>query len=158
DVVLVGADSAIRANGATAGRGGAGGSIYLSLSGILGGPGLVEAKGGSSDNFAGAGGGGAIAIEYGRGVKPPLARFGATGGGGTPSGGAGTVYSFGPSSTFGDLVVDNRSVVGAATVLPALGSGTALAGTSGRRLALGPNLRPYFVGHWIEVLDVEGEY
>jgi len=68
-------------------------------------------------------------------------------------GGAGTIFTRGPTATWGDLVVDNADLDGSWTVLPSLGSGTAQAGSSGAVLEtdLPETIPPYFVGHRVEV-------
>jgi len=154
NVVLLANNSVIRANGQTASRGAAGGSIWMSLQGSLSGNGAIEAKGGNATSGSvGGGGGGAVAIEYGTTLDPSVV-FHLTGGTATANGGAGTLYLFGPSSTYGDLLIDNGTVSGAATDLPSFGQGTALAGSSGSTLFTAKgSIAPYFVGHWIEITD-----
>src|SRR5690606_21296843 len=119
-------DGVVRANGQSASRGGAGGTINV-LAAELAGGGTLEVKGG---NGSGAGGGGAIAIEYGAlaGSDRLLDRLVVNGGGsGTSAGGAGTAYVKGPSESLGRLLVDNAGITGThQTVLPSLGSGTVL--------------------------------
>ncbi|MFI5168176.1 MAG: hypothetical protein ACHQQS_16335 [Thermoanaerobaculales bacterium] len=73
-------------------------------------------------------------------------------------GGAGTVYLKGPSSTYGDLIVDNGGVDGQGTELPSLGSGVAQAGSGGAALVTDRAvvIPAYFVGHWVEVSTSAG--
>ena len=112
----------------------AGGSVWMTT-GALAGVGVIEARGGNATSCcAGSGGGGAIAIEYGSlepgsTVLDPLT---AQGGSTNRTGGAGTVYLHGPGATYGELVVDNKTVAGnRRTVLPSLGTGVAQAGSGG---------------------------
>ncbi|MCA1733476.1 MAG: hypothetical protein LC732_07730, partial [Acidobacteria bacterium] len=157
DAVIV--DGAIRANGADGGtgrRGGAGGSIWITAPGYAG-SGRVEARGGNA--HFGAGGGGAIAIEYTREATrlPSYAVHTGTSGY-SRFGGAGTVWTHGASSVYGDLLVDNAGKSGQATELPALGSGVALTGSGGTTLVTDRAIEipEYFVGHWVAVSDPEG--
>ena len=74
--------------------------------------------------------------------------------------GSGTVYTFGPTSTFGDLRVDNDGAPAAElTILPGLGSGIAQNGSSGATLVTdrGTNIPAYFEGHWVEIANVAGD-
>ncbi|HUF85492.1 MAG TPA: Ig-like domain-containing protein [Acidimicrobiia bacterium] len=141
----------------------AGGSIWLSARGRLSGDGWVDAR--SWDAFnAGAGGGGAISIEYGSVEGTVLQGLTASG---APSnlavGGAGTLYLRGPDSVHGDLIVSNfdrwldRPLVGGQTVLPSFGTGVAAAGSENDLLISDrASIEDYFVGHWIEVYDATG--
>jgi hypothetical protein len=158
---LTDATSVIRANGAdaTAAGLGAGGAIWISSAGAISGAGAIEARGGDGSTAGGNGGGGVIAIEYGSGTlaAATLVRGGASAS--AKNGGAGTVYTKGPSSTFGDLLIDNAGVAGGqATAPPILGSGTALTGTSGATLVTdrAVAIPAYFAGNWIEVRDSTG--
>jgi hypothetical protein len=83
---------------------------------------------------------------------PVLASASATSGFGYP-GGAGTIYVKGANATYGNLTVDNAGLSGQPTVLPSLGSGTALTGTSGSTLVTdrSVDIPAYFVGHWVEI-------
>jgi hypothetical protein len=148
-------DGDIRANGGSDNRGSAGGSVWITTSALAGG-GAIEADGGDACCGNGTGGGGAVAIRY------EVLEAGATvlenlesrsWHDDTP-GGAGTVLVDGPTETFGDLIVDNGPPAGP-TILPALGAGTAQAGSGGSTLATGLTepVPAYFVGHWIEVYD-----
>jgi hypothetical protein len=96
-----------------------GGSIYVRTN-VLGGSGAMEAKGGAPPAGFG-GGGGAIAIYYGQQIDGSwlehLSAAGGQGGPGKASGGAGTVFLFGPDSTWGDLLLDNGGVAGGGTDL-----------------------------------------
>src|SRR5438874_8555244 len=131
-------DGSIKAEGTSlAGnetRGGAGGSIWITTTSANG-AGTVSANG-STAHYA-SGGGGAIAIESGSSSSLPwtmTAKAGASDFGIAKVGGAGTIYSRGLQSTFGDLVIDNGGVIGQGTSLPSLGNGLALAGSGGARL------------------------
>ncbi|MCP4659314.1 MAG: hypothetical protein GY856_28220, partial [bacterium] len=164
NLTLVDATSAIRANGSPgvgpSPRGSAGGSVWITVSGAFSGDGTIETRGGAlaeGTNY-GSGGGGAIAVEYGAASGTVLGNLRAYGGEVEPVGGAGTVYLLGPTSTWGDLIVDNGGFPGANTELPALGSGTAQAGTSGALLMTdrGIAIPPYFVGHWVEIEAADG--
>jgi hypothetical protein len=148
---------AIRANGGVEnGGGGAGGSIWITTN-EAGGTGTVQANGSEG------GGGGAIAIERGSAAALPWLLSAATG---DPfgNGGAGTIHSSGPASTYGDLIVDNvplqeyEGFVAPDTWLPALGRGEAGSGTSGATLLTGraSDIPPYFVGHWVEIRSAAG--
>ena len=161
----------VRANGGGSsspyyGGAGAGGSVWISVD-TLSGSGTIEARGGDrhNSNF-GAGGGGAVGIEYVNAAGTVLDNLILRGGlaGTSDSGGAGTVYlrDAEPSTLFGRLIVDNESVVGAETVLPSLGTGTAIFGSSGETLVVDLAALPYdsvpgyFVGHWVDVADADG--
>ena len=150
-------DGVISANGQSGCEGAAGGSVWLKTS-ALGGTGTIEAKGGDvSSGCESSGGGGAIAVEYTT-LEPGATVLGslrAQGGSAGFTGGAGTVWVRGGStSTFGQLTVDSGSVSGhRRTVLPSLGRGVAMAGSTGVTLVTARS-RPipaYFIGHWVEV-------
>ena len=161
---LVGATSAIRANGGdapnTGDTGGAGGSIWISVSGEIAGAGVIEARGGGAQlTSRGAGGGGAISIEYGSGSGTVLRGASAAGGVAGESGAAGTILLRRSDQRYGDLIVDNGSpgVTERWTELPSLGSGSAAVGSGGTWLETGlPNVAPFFVGHWVEVRELDG--
>ena len=147
-------NGAIRANGSGTGwrNSGAGGSVWITVAGDASGEGSIEAEGGTINADHGNGGGGAISLEHGGTLSLPLTSTNAAGGSGGYLGGAGTVFVKGPDSTFGDLIVDNKGVNGQATVLPALGSGIAQAGSSDVTLVTDKTSIPaYVVGHWVEV-------
>ncbi|HEX8408778.1 MAG TPA: discoidin domain-containing protein [Thermoanaerobaculia bacterium] len=156
----VAVDGAVRANGASRSGGtGAGGSIWIST-GKISGTGTIEANGGRNTDccsYAG-GGGGAVAIEYTdpTSVLPALRATAIASS--VRHAGAGSVYVKGAGATYGDLIVDNEGVNGNITELPAFGSGTAAAGTSGATLVTNrsANVQPYFAGHWIEVTSATG--
>ena len=164
NILFLDATSAIRANGeGSTGyytRGGAGGSVWITVEGSVSGNGSITANGGASENGAqGSGGGGAIAIEYGTTLDPALeANLRALGGSRDREGGAGSIYLKGPASVYGDLVLDNGSVVGGSTVLPSIGTGAALAGSGGATLVTdrATDIPAYFVGHWIEIRNPAG--
>ncbi|HKR63211.1 MAG TPA: Ig-like domain-containing protein, partial [Thermoanaerobaculia bacterium] len=152
-------DGAIRANsGDISGTTGAGGSIWIKAGKVLG-AGTISANSGNNTNCCnfGSGGGGAVALEYtdATSVLPVLQAFAGTG---NRNGGGGVVYVKGPSSTYGDLTVDNRSINGQITELPSLGNGTAQTGTTGATLATGrsANIPTYFTGHWVEIRNAAG--
>lgn len=103
--------------------GGAGGSIYMSVSSLAG-SGNIYAKGGSGASgtnpdvsYGGGGGGGRIYIEYDdkSGFNGTISAAGGRGGGsgGTGGGAAGTVFlisnveRLGVASTGGELIIDN---------------------------------------------------
>ncbi|MCK6682925.1 MAG: Ig-like domain-containing protein [Thermoanaerobaculia bacterium] len=149
-------DGAITAHGGA--PGGAGGSIQI-RTGALSGIGEVGALG--QDSEAGSGAGGAISIVYSSEADGILERVNARAGGGSVSshfGGAGTVFLFGPASTYGELIVDNWDVQPAEkTVLPGLGGGLAQAGSGGAIVETGrPEIPFFFVNHWVEVKDPGG--
>ncbi len=150
---MVAVDGAIRSNGEDTTRGGAGGTVSISA-GALAGNGTIEARGGDTDNEAG--GGGAIALRYtnASSIVPATIARGGTSGRGLWAG-AGSIYVAGPSSTYGDLTIDNGATRLTATELPSLGGGVAAAGTSGATLVTGrsASIPNYFKGHWIEVKD-----
>jgi hypothetical protein len=157
-------DGAIRANGAAAtgsNGAGAGGSIWISVLEGVSGAGTIEANGAAGSNYygTGSGGGGALAIDYGTAVDAAQQLRALGGVGGSRHGGAGTICLRGPAPSLGDLIVDNGTTTnGRSTVLPALGSGTAQAGSTGALLVTDrtTDIRPYFVGHWVEVSDAVG--
>jgi hypothetical protein len=151
-------DGAIRANGVnTNSRNSAGGSIWIST-GTLDGTGSIESKG-FCCGFA-ASGGGAISINYTslQSGATLLNNAVASGGAGLGTGGAGSVYIKGPSSTFGSLTIDDKGPAGGITQLPSMGNGIAQAGSSGAILVTDSpaNIFGFFVGHWVEVRDVSG--
>ena len=156
-------DGAIRANGAGyCDRDGAGGSVWITTS-TIGGNGSIEARAVDTNdpwNWGGAGGG-AIAIEYSGSASGTLlnnlnARAGAKNS--NRSGGPGTVYVKGPSSTYGDLTIDSKNINNTSTELPSLGKGIAQTGTGGTTLVTdrSANIPNYFVGHWIEITAPDG--
>lgn len=140
------------------GPGGAGGSVQI-RTGVLSGLGGIGAIGADSDD--GTGGGGAVSIAYTAAEDGILERLEARAGVGSSTGrfgGSGTIYLFGPGSTYGDLIVDNGgSVATEATRLPGMGSGVAQPGSSGVTLETGNSELPsYFVNHWIQIEDANG--
>jgi hypothetical protein len=95
--------------------GGSGGSIYLTTAGLAG-SGTVTANGGNaSGDSVGAGGGGRIALIYTSGSTTALTKtaYGATIGASYKAA-AGTIFTKGPTNTYGDLVVDNGGTVSTA--------------------------------------------
>ncbi len=152
-------NGAIRANGLQENQsGGAGGSIWITT-GKISGTGTIEANGGSQCCDAASGGGGAVAIEYSdpTSTLPTLKAITGTGSQSNRWGGPGTVYTFGPTSTYGDLKVDDNGIVGQAVVLPALGKGSVVA-VNGNIITTdrAKDIPSYFVGHWVEIRDAAG--
>jgi hypothetical protein len=150
-------DGAVRANGAGADRGGAGGSVWITT-GDLSGSGSIEAVGGNSagGSTRGSGGGGAIAVEYSNleGSSTLLDHLDARGGTTGVEGGAGTVYVRAGSAAYGHLIVDNKTVANRRrTILPSLGNGVAQTGSTGTVLVTdrAKVVSTYFIGHWVEV-------
>ena len=168
NVTLTDSTSVIRANGGLGrtccSRGAAGGSVWISTGGFYG-DGVIEARGAASRDGMGSGGGGAIAVEYTETTGTVTTNLRAHGGSNSVRGGAGTAYLFGPGAVYGDLLVDNSTVAGESTRLPALGGGLALAASGGAVLATDRtvDVPAYFVGHWVEIYDgvtglLEGTY
>lgn len=161
-------DGTIQAAGASSNPGGgAGGSIYIKA-GFLTGTGLLDVRGGNGNSaccdYAGAGGGGRIAIEYttlsgGFALSQILSRFDARGGTGYNNGGAGTIYLKGASQNWGDLIVDNKNAttpVGS-TPLVDLGSGTLTQVTDTSVSDSGAGwLSNYFVGYYVNPNIAQG--
>ncbi len=152
-------DGAILANGVSAGSGGAGGSVWITTTAI-GGAGYIAASGGGSYGW-GNGGGGAIAVEYSTSFGSILADLRVFGGEREQAGGAGSIWLHGPGSLHGDMIFDNNGLLGAngrITTLPELGSGIADLGSGGGDLVtgLGEDVPAYFVGHWVELVAVDG--
>jgi hypothetical protein len=149
-------DGVIRANG-MASMEAAGGSVWLTA-GRVSGKGRIEANG-SSGGWA-AGGGGAIAVEY----TDPSSSIGSMSAHSDASqvnqatqlGGAGSLYVKGPTSTYGDLTLDNAGISGEPAVLPSLGSGTAQSGSAGASLVMPAAPLPFFSGHWVEISSPAG--
>ena len=136
------------------GRGGAGGSIWITTAKI-GGTGSIDARGGGGRE--GSGGGGAIAVEYtdaSSSVPPWTHNTGEAYYDINRHGGAGSTYIKRAGSKYGDLYVDNDGAkYGNWTELPSFGSGTALNGSAGTTLVTdrGANIPAYFIGHWVEI-------
>jgi hypothetical protein len=122
-------DGQLTANGAdgptgnySAGGGGAGGSLWLTV-GTLTGAGSISASGGQGfKNYgvgaqytAGGGGGGRIAIEYG--ANTMTGTITATGASGNQRGGAGTIYRKAAAEPLGEVLIDNGGAGGAYTAL-----------------------------------------
>jgi Bacterial Ig-like domain/F5/8 type C domain len=151
-------DGAIRSNSYNVSNNssGAGGSVLIRTARIAG-TGTIEASSGTVSECCGqgygSGGGGAIAVDYtdATSTLPTLRAIGAN----APRiGGAGTVFVKHPSSTHGDLTVDNGGRTGHnVTDFPSLGNGTALAGSSGTTLVTdrAASIPSYFIGHWVEI-------
>ncbi len=130
---LLDLDGEIRADGLAGGSsylgasgGGAGGSLWLQV-GAIRGAGLLSANGGSSfvvsEEDGGGGGGGRIAIYYSTntfaGQVQAYGGLSGSGAGQGQAGGAGTIYLQSAAQTAGNLIVDNREVLGALTPWPA---------------------------------------
>lgn len=123
-------DGAISADGnagsqaaCTAGSGGSGGSVYLSV-GELTGSGRISADGGQgwrsdwcSGITSGGGGGGRVAIYFRTNNSGFAGTVRAVGGSGYLCGGAGTIYTKAVNAAVGDLLVDNAGTNGAMTLL-----------------------------------------
>ena len=127
---------------------------------MLSGAGSIEARGGPAASNGEAGGGGAVALEYGStsGGVVTNTRADSAAGSGTPSrnGGAGSIWTRGGGSTYGSLTIDNKGAAGTqGTVLPSLGSGIAQAGSTGTTLVTdrAANVPAYFAGHYVEISD-----
>jgi hypothetical protein len=155
--------SAIRANGTsttTSTAKPAGGSVWITAPEVSG-VGVIEAVGGSESGTCFtdiSGGGGAIAIEtdaLGEGIA---SRLTARGGGCGSRAGAGTIFTKGPGTSYGDLRVDNDGVGDGWTILPALGSGAALDGSAATTLVTDRSepVPPFFVAHSVQVTSAEG--
>jgi hypothetical protein len=159
DAPVVVVNGTIRANGAVSDRSGAGGSVWITT-GRMSGSGSIETNGGQG--YYGIGGGGALAIEYtdATSTLPTLSSQSGPNksGGNGRYGGAGSIYVKGASSTYGDLTIDASTLRYDATILPSLGAGTALAGTSGAVLVTNraANVPAYFFSHWVEVRSAAG--
>ncbi|HYI12032.1 MAG TPA: carboxypeptidase regulatory-like domain-containing protein [Thermoanaerobaculia bacterium] len=163
DAKTLSLDGVVRSNGHGSGsahhRGGGGGSVWITAARVSG-SGVIEAKGGQG--YYGAGGGGAIAVEYTDATGALPAMYAQTGpsthGNDHRQGGAGSIYTRGPQSVYGDLRVDNQSLNGQLTDLPSLGSGVAQSGTSGATLVTdrSSNVPAYFSGHWVEITSAAG--
>lgn len=94
------------------GNGGSGGSIWIIATTVQGSS-VIRANGGPGSACAGVnvsgGGGGRIAVEWsvaGTGF-PTISAQGSPAGFPGQAGGAGTIYTKGPGSTFGNLTIDN---------------------------------------------------
>jgi hypothetical protein len=153
-------DGTLRANGTMASaRSGAGGSIAVTTTTIQGG-GTIETNGPGTDSY-GMGGGGAIAVTWSDAAGsrlPKLNSFGGTSHDGNRHGAPGSVYTFGPHATYGDLRIEYSGSRGGKTQLPALGSGIAQPDTAGAKLVTdrAAEIPTYFAGHWVEVRNAAG--
>jgi hypothetical protein len=158
-----GIDGAIYANGqsnTTSNEGGAaGGSVWITASSVRG-SGRIEVNGGNGAASSSTNGGaGAISIEYtdSQSTLPTLqARSGNIY---NPYGGAGSIYTRGPQSTYGDLRFDNTSIpMERPAVLPALGTAVVQSVPSTGTIVLGApaSVQPYFAGHWLRVQAPDG--
>jgi hypothetical protein len=151
-------DGTIKANGQDStffGRSGAGGSVWITTTGTVAGSGSIEANSGLSDYAVG--GGGAIAMEYRSGSAPAWTMSVKSRSANGHAGGAGSVLVKGPQSVFGALTVDDTGANGV-TDLPALGFGSAVAGSGGAVLVTdrGADIPAYFAEHWVEIRDANG--
>ena len=155
-------DGTIRANGGAQSTfgGGAGGSVWISTTGRFAGSGSIEARGGESNsgsNDRGAGGGGAIAIEYDTksgtlfdNAAQMSARGGTIANGAT--GGAGTIFLRGTKSTYGDLTIDAKGVANGTTELPSFGSASVTSIPTAKTALLDSlYIPPFFAGHYLQV-------
>ncbi|MFL6247288.1 MAG: Ig-like domain-containing protein [Thermoanaerobaculia bacterium] len=152
-------DGTIAAAGESNARGGAGGSIRITVNKITG-SGSIDVRGGAASQNS-SGGGGAISIAYTDATSiVPIARAStATATTTARHGAAGTVYVFGPQSTFGDVTIDNTGFTrNQATQLPSLGIGNAIAGTNGAMIVTdrATDIAAYFAGHWVDVFAPGG--
>ncbi|HKR65051.1 MAG TPA: discoidin domain-containing protein [Thermoanaerobaculia bacterium] len=150
-------DGTIRANGGTGNyEAGGGGSVWITAP-TIGGSGRIDARGGG--NVHRSGGGGAISIEYttatgtvlnNLGTAPPPSQY--------AYGAPGSVYTKGGTSTYGDIRIDNEGRNGPATILPSLGRGNAITGTSGAVVVTdaSANFPAYFAGHYVDVFTPSG--
>jgi hypothetical protein len=155
----VNVDGMIAANGFDQNGGaGAAGSIWITTGKITG-AGTIVANGGRSLNCCnyGGGGGGAIALEY---TDPssvvPVLKASATSS--NRQAGPGAVYVKNPASVYGDVTMDNNGISGNVSPLPSLGTGNAIAGTSGATVLTdrASNIQPYFFGHWVDIFTSGG--
>ena len=153
---LVQIDGNVYANGyGASGGGGAGGSIWIRTT-KLAGTGKVWAVGGTG---TATGGGGAIAIEYSDPASTTMNLNAQTAANSGTAGAAGTVWTKGPDSTYGSLLVDNKGVgSGYATELPSLGKGNVLTGSGNSTVVTdrSSNIPAFFAGHWIEIRTAAG--
>ena len=94
--------------------GGAGGSAWITA-GTLTGAGVVSANGGAGSTYGGGGGGGRIALLYRTNLFSGAVM--ASGGSGSQRGGAGTIFTRANTAQRGHVLVDNRGITGAATLL-----------------------------------------
>jgi hypothetical protein len=97
--------------------GGSGGRVLLIVGGMSG-AGSISASGGPGNDLGGGGGGGRIAIYFqSNSFAGTMKATGASGGGGY--GGAGTIYTKGPSQPVGTVLVDNGGNPAASTPIQA---------------------------------------
>jgi Bacterial Ig-like domain/F5/8 type C domain len=160
-------DGAVRSNGTNVTSnnanavGGSGGSVWITAN-ALGGTGTIEADAGLG--CTSGGGGGAVSVEYTSTVGA-LPAMSARGGLKNPAscttfiaGAPGTIYVKGPQSVYGDLTLTALGAGTGTTDLPALGNGTAAAGSSGTSLVTdrATNIPAYFEGHWVRITSASG--
>jgi len=154
-------DGALRANGFdnTTWGSGAGGSVWISANSLAG-NGVVEARGGGDGNNRSGGGGGAIAIEYASASGTLINNCNARGGATNFShpGAAGSIYLKGPSSTYGDLIIDNKSQPRwIPTNLPYFGTAHASTVTNGKTVLTDRLYVPnWTAGHYVRVFAPDG--
>jgi hypothetical protein len=157
---------------------GAGGTVWIKA-GTVTGAGMIEAAGGnltlapSCYDYAGAGGGGRVALDVGSFSSfDPNAQARAWGGvtdcAGTTSdrfAASGTLYYKTSTSTYGNLVIDGGEAFNSAprqpraTVLPALGSGNitfTAAGSDAWIVRSSPFFSEQWLGAWVELRDAAG--
>ncbi|MCP4658595.1 MAG: hypothetical protein GY856_24560, partial [bacterium] len=161
-------DGALEARGLTGLASGAGGSILIAAN-VLEGGGMIDASGGESGCLfiesckpQAAGGGGRIGIHVTESYPFDLTGDALAQGGGVLAE-PGTVYTFLPGSTYGDLRIDGDDAGDLHSVkLPVLGSGTILATevdeVDDRDLWVtgSSELRVRWLGAWMELLDGDG--
>ncbi|HUP60265.1 MAG TPA: carboxypeptidase regulatory-like domain-containing protein [Thermoanaerobaculia bacterium] len=137
----------------------AGGSVWIQSESIRG-TGRIEADGGNGAAFSSTnGGGGAIAIEYSdpASIVPALQAW--SGNHYNPYAGAGSIYTKGPQSTFGDLRFDNTGRPHERpALLPALGTHIIESVPTPGTIVLQSSaaIQPYFAGHYLRVHAPDG--
>ncbi|MBW3565709.1 MAG: hypothetical protein KY459_13395, partial [Acidobacteria bacterium] len=141
---------------------GAGGSVWIRAEEIHG-DGVIGASGPLTIDY-GAGGGGAVAIEYTTAASGTWRENLASEGAGSSStayrnSAAGTIFVRDASAEYGDLRIDNSGINSSnSTVLPSLGAGTAQTGSTGSALVTdrAKTIPEYFEGHWVEITGADG--
>ena len=155
-------DGIVRANGGGQSPygSGAGGSVWITTAGRFAGSGSIEARGGESNaasNDRGAGGGGAIALEYDTKsgtLFDNAAQMSARGGNSATgaTGGSGTIFLRGTKSTYGDLTIDAKNIANGTTDLPPFGSASVTSAPSAKTAVLDSlYVPPFFAGHYLQV-------
>ncbi|MEO8378096.1 MAG: Ig-like domain-containing protein, partial [Acidobacteriota bacterium] len=151
-------DGGVKANGNLARYGpGAGGSVWLTTPGVLGGAGTIEAKGSSDGSGSG---GGAIVLDYGStsGLYTVDARGGFSTYDGAKNAAAGTIVRRVNGLTA--LLIDNKSIpisTTSATELPAFGRAT-VASVNGATVTLAERrwISPSLAGNRVRVYAPDG--